>query len=408
MERWCVQCPHCGGYHDIKFADIRFNSEEAIVHGRTQYRVSDIWYVCPECACVSTEQRIKKQPAKWIAENPDAYERGVRSFWLNSFVSPWASWESTILEFLYAKGSSSKLQVVYNTRFGELWEDRGDLASEDSLLGRREEYPAELPDGVLVLTCGVDTQDDRLEYEVVGWGHFGESWGIRKGIIMGRPDSDEVWDSLAEVCGRVYKFADGVGLRISMTFIDEGGHFTQEVRQRCSLRIGSKVFAIKGFSGEGRPFTAPPKQQKIVMRQTIIGYCWQYQIGVDAGKQIIMDDLRVKTPGPRYCHFPARDDYGPAYFAGLLSERLEYNPDRKQPWVWKKIPGHERNEALDCRNYALAAFKALPADLDAIDRRLKAARGITAPQAQSIQALPPQPRPASRRGAAMNKYYDEW
>ena len=47
-------------------------------------------------------------------------------------------------------------------------------------MGRRETYEAELPDGVLVLTCGVDTQDDRLEYEVLGHGRWGEKWGIRR------------------------------------------------------------------------------------------------------------------------------------------------------------------------------------------------------------------------------------
>ena len=68
------------------------------------------------------------------------------------------------------------------------------------MLARREDYgtrpdgtAVELPDGVLVLTCGVDTQDNRLEYEVVGHGHYGETWGIVKGYIMGRPDTPEIW-----------------------------------------------------------------------------------------------------------------------------------------------------------------------------------------------------------------------
>ena len=115
--------------------------------------------------------------ARWEADNPAAYEQGTRSFWLNAFVSQWASWESIILKYLNAIGSTRKMQVVYNTCFGELWEDRGDLEDEDSLMARREEYPAELPEGVLVLTAGVDTQDDRMEYEIVGHGHFGETWG---------------------------------------------------------------------------------------------------------------------------------------------------------------------------------------------------------------------------------------
>ena len=258
-----------------------------------------------------------------------------------------------------------------------------------------------------VLTCGVDTQDDRLEFEVVGHGHFGETWGIKKGIIMGRPDDPNVWAALDDVLEHIYIFADGIGLRISMTFVDEGGHFTQEVRQACRERIGKKVFAIKGMDGADRPFTGPPKQQKIVMRKIIIGYCWVYHLGVDAGKQIIMDNIKVKTPGPRYCHFPRRDDYGPAYFAGLMSERLEYDPKKKNPWVWKKIPGHERNEALDCRNYAMAAFRVLPADLDAIDARLKASRG-QAPRQSAPATVTKRPAAQTRRGAALNKYYDDW
>ena len=281
-----------------------------------------------------------------------------------------------MLDFLQAQGDSRKMQVVYNTVFGKLWENRGNLEDEEGMLARREEYPAELPEGVLVLTCGIDTQDDRLEYEVVGHGHFDESWGIEKGIIMGRPDSDETWAALDDVLDKVYHFEDGLGLKLSMSFMDEGGHFTQEVRQRCQERIGKKLFCIKGLVGQDRPYTTPPKRMKIVINGAHVGGCWQYQIGVDAGKQRIMDNLRAKEPGPRYCHFPKRDDYGPGYFAGLLSERLVYDEkSARHPWKWDKIPGHERNEVLDCRNYANAAFKVLPKDLDAIDRRLKAARG---------------------------------
>ena len=149
---------------------------------------------------------MKRAPARWEAENPAAYENGVRSFWLNAFVSQWATWESIVLQYLNAIGSSRKMQVVYNTCFGELWEDRGDMEDEDSLMARREDYgDIELPEGVLVLTCGVDTQDDRLEYEIVGHGHFSETWGIKKGVIMGRPDDDETWRALDEVLDHVYQ-----------------------------------------------------------------------------------------------------------------------------------------------------------------------------------------------------------
>lgn len=254
---------------------------------------------------------MKRAPAKWVADNPAAYDNGIRSFWLNAFVSQWATWKSIVLKFLEAIGDTAKMQVVYNTCFGKLWENRGDIQDEDTLLGRREEYEAELPDGVLVLTAGIDTQDDRMEYEIKGHGHFNETWGIEKGIVMGRPDDDATWEQLDNlVFNRYFQFKDGIKLRVSMSFVDEGGHFTQEVRQRCRERIGRKVFCIKGFAGPDRPYTGPPKQVKIVVNGTHVGTCWQYQIGVDAGKQIIMDNLRVGTVGPKYCHFPKRDDYG--------------------------------------------------------------------------------------------------
>ena len=418
MERWKSQCPHCGQFHEIQWEDIHYEHEEHIVNKQKVFKVTKVWYSCPGCAAISDEATMKRQPARWEADNPAAYADGVRSFWLNAFVSQWASWESIILKYLKAIGNPRKMQVVYNTCFGLLWEDRGELEDEDSLLGRREDYgtredgsPVELPDGVLVLTCGVDTQNDRLEYEVLGHGYYGETWGIRYGIIRGRPDDAETWRQLDDALNHIYRFADGLGLKISMTFVDEGGFFTQTVRQQCRARIGKKMFCIKGMYGTGKPYTAPPKQMKIVVNQRLIGMCWQYQLGVDSGKQMIMDNLKVKKPGAKYCHFPSRDDYGPAYFTGLLSERLEYDATKKNPWMWKKIPGHERNEALDCRNYALAAFNALPANLEEIDRRLKIARGEAIPQDNN--AAPAEVRPAKRprarkQGSGLSRFYDDW
>lgn len=415
MERWKTMCPHCGEYAEMKWQNIRFEYEEKQIVNKKTFKVTSIYYVCPVCGCISDEYTMKHQPARWEAENPDAYEQGCRSFWLNAFCSQWASWGSIILKYLNAVGNSKKMQVVYNTCFGELWEDRGDLQDEEGLMARREDYgrredgsDVELPEGVLVLTCGVDTQDNRLEYEVVGHGHFGETWGIRKGIIMGRPDDDETWQALDDVIDHIYRFDNGIGLRISLTFVDEGGHFTQEVRSQCNNRISKKVFCIKGIGGQDHPFTAPPKKQKIFRHNKAIGSCWQYQIGVDSGKQRIMDNLKVQTPGPKYCHFPRNEEYGPQYFKGLLSEHLVYKEGLKNPWQWEKIPGHERNEALDVRNYALAAFKSLAVDLDAIDARLKQkARGEE--ERPPVAAQPQQTRrSAPKKRPKVDKYYDQW
>ena len=90
-------------------------------------------------------------------------------------------------EWLEAKGDPEREKVIKNTRFGESYAMPKAFEDEDIFMRRRERYGAELPDGVLLLTASVDTQDNRLEYEVCGWGVGEESWGIRKGIILGSP-----------------------------------------------------------------------------------------------------------------------------------------------------------------------------------------------------------------------------
>ena len=381
QERWCSQCPDCGEWHDIVFNDIKFDFETVKV-GRTKtYNVKSVHWCCPSCGCLHTEKEMRAQPAKWIAFNPVAYSHGRRSFWVNAFSSPWRSWDKIVVKFLESKNDPQKLKVFYNTVLGQLWEDRGDLEDEDTMLARREDYgvredntPVELPEGVLVLTCGVDTQDDRLEYEVVGWGRYGESWGIKKGIIMGDPNDDGPWLRLDDVISHVYRFANGRGLTISMTCVDSGGHKTQSVYRHCRDRLQRRVFAIKGQGGDGIPFTKPPSKVKIVVNGVAIGQTWLYSLGVDAGKAEIMAALKVQEAGPKFCHFPKGEErgYDLAFFNGLLSERLVMKSERgRTRWVWEKIMGHERNEALDCRNYALAALRILDPDMDAVERRLK-------------------------------------
>lgn len=353
---------------------------------------------------------MRKQPAKWIAENPDAYKNGCRSFWLNAFSSPWTPWEKIVRKFLETKDDPQELQVTFNTLLGELWEDRGDLADEDTMLARREDYgtnadgsPVEVPEGVLVLTCGVDTQDNRLEYEVVGHGHYGETWGIKKGYIMGRPDNPETWQQLDDVTDHLYHFKNsGRGLRISITCVDSGGHYTQEVYEACRARKNKRWFAIKGKGGDGIPFVTPPN--KVPIRDNKKITCWLYTLGVDAGKAAIMAALKVQEPGPKYCHFPRGEYYGydAYYFSGLLSEKLELTQTKRgNKWAWVKIPGHNRNEALDCRDYALAGFKIIDPDTLAVERRLK---DLPEQKKPKKAAAPQQPH----RKKTPDDFFNDW
>lgn len=394
QERWYTQCPDCGEWNEILFDHIKFDFD-TIKHGsrKVTYRLKSVHWACPSCGCAHTERDTRTFPCKWVAENPEAIDRGRRSFWVNAFFSPWRSWDEICLKFLECRKDPQQLKVFYNTILGQLWEERGDLDSEDEFMSRREDYgirdngtPVELPQGVLVLTCGVDTQDDRLEYEVVGWGHYKESWGIKKGMILGDPNDDAVWQRLDDVLDHVYQFANGRGLKISMTFVDSGGHKTQSVYKNCRARGNRRVFAIKGSNQADAPLTKPPSKVNIVVNGVVVAKTWLYTIGVNAAKaDLLKGALRVVEPGPKYCHFPRNPDagYDFNYFAGLLSEVEETKTERgRTRTIWKKLPGHERNEPLDIRNYAYAALNALDPDMEAVERRLKQAQGNETPKEQ--------------------------
>jgi len=407
QERYKLKCPECGEFREIVFDDIKFEHSFTKIKGKKIYTVGKIGWLCHGCGSLIPEDVMKKQPAGWFADNPEALEqKGVRSFWLNAFVSPWTPWKTIVLKWLEAIDDEQRRQVICNTLLGQLWEDRGDLPDEDKLLSRREDYgkrpngsDVELPEGVFVLTCGVDTQDNRLEYEVIGHGHYKETWGIKSGFIMGRPDDEETWERLDEIIDHVYRFHSGKGLRVSITFVDQGGHFGQSVKAACRARFHKRVFAISGKGGESVPYTSPAT--KVIVAEDKRVWCWHYTIGVDEGKAAIMANLKVQESGAKFCHFPRNESagYDMRYFNGLLSEKLVQNA-RRGGWMWEKLPGHTRNEALDCRNYALAAFRVMNPDIDAEERRLK---GLSEPDKPPVQATA-KTKPRFKR----KDYGDDW
>jgi phage terminase large subunit GpA-like protein len=352
QEEWQVACPHCGEYSFIRFNDIRFEKEDFDENGEKGYRVTRAMWRCAHCQGETSEHAAKRQPARWVRKNPEAMENGIRSFHLNAFVSPWSDWKSIALDFLNAKDDPEALKGFYNTVLAESWEMRDRSGKPEKLHRRREHYNAEVPSGVLVLTCGIDTQDNRLEYEVVGWNREEESWGIDRGIIPGRPDSPGVWQEVDALLDREWKMANGMAMRILATFVDSGGHFTDAVYKACEHRAARRIWPVKGESGEGKPYV------RLMKRSARSREGVKFIIGVDSGKEAILYATGIDTPGPRYMHFPAepRSGYDLEFFRGLISEKLRIiRRGGRNTFSWEKI--YERNEPLDCRNYARAAYK---------------------------------------------------
>lgn len=369
QEEWQHKCPNCGEYHLLRHIDMTVDYKEIKTpSGKKTVIVNDVKWRCPHCGFSFSEKEMKQTQQKYISQNSDALKNGIRSFFVNGFTSPWMTWTRIMREWLEAKGDPEREKVIMNTVFGESYKQKGAFEDEQIFLRRRESYGAELPNGVLLLTAAIDTQDNRLEYEVVGWGKEEECWGIRKGIVLGAPNQARTWKEIDNILDKTYHFADRKGLKVVRTFIDSGGHYTSDVYNYCQKNFYKQRFAIKGRGGPGIPLIYKIAKANNAKAPLIL-------LGVDDGKQQIMDRLSIDSPGPLYFHFPQDEGikelsnrgYDDLYFKGIISEHKKvYKRNGVLREVWETTK-NVRNEPLDLRNYNLACMKSLKPDWDKLE-----------------------------------------
>ncbi|MBK7190623.1 MAG: phage terminase large subunit family protein [bacterium] len=190
---------------------------------------------CESCQALVPEHHKSAmlEHGRWVAQ---AEGDGVTAgYHLSALYSPlgWYAWGEMARDFLNAKHEGpEKLKTWINTCLGETWEESGEVINQDSLMARREHYPAVVPLPVLVLTAGGDVQDDRLELEVCGWRTGEESWGISYRVLWGDPAAAPVWRQLDDVLSATWEREDGLNMRIVQCCIDSAGHRTEAVSLR--------------------------------------------------------------------------------------------------------------------------------------------------------------------------------
>lgn len=297
--------------------------------------------------------------AVYRAKCPDCGTWGVDNehagFQAGKEYSPWQKDKPSDMaaKWLAAEGDEDKKQTWWNTQRGLPYRPHSGKALRlEALVARGERWAAQVPDGVAVITVGVDTQDYRFEIEVVGWGRNEESWSIDYEVIEGDMETPDPWNRLDRFLESIWRRADGRPFEAMAVCIDSGGHHTQKVYDFSKARLGRKIWAIKGESAvSGKrnpvwPIKKPSRKTKASFRPVILG--------VNAAKDTIRNRLHVEEPGPGFMHFPHDRDIG--YFEQLTSERSVVKVTNGQKYrVWE-LPSGRANEALDCRVYAYAAL----------------------------------------------------
>lgn len=367
-----VPCPHCGTFQALRWSQVRWPQGDRV----------RAWYACAECGEAIHERHKAAMLAagEWSA-TATSPNRTV-GFHLSALYSPFETWGEIALEHAAVSRDIPRLQAWVNLKLGEPWEDKLSEGIEPSTLyARAESWGEGVPEGVIVITAGVDVQQDRLEVEMVGWGKGEESWSMEYHVLAGNPAEPDVWDRLDALLLRPRPLGDGRALRIEAACIDTG-NWSKLVYEFCTPRNRRRVFAVKGSSQRGAPLWPRRPSRPKPGRPPL------FVIGVDAAKEIVVARLQIAEPGPGFCHFPAGRDLD--YFEMLTAER----PRRRfvkdiavREWVKASFA---RNEALDCRVYATAALQALQAyglDLDHANDRFAFMPGAD----RSLAETPDQP-----------------
>lgn len=373
--RFKVPCPCCG-----ERIELRWGGKDEAYGFKWTGDPDTVRHLCEKCGGLFDQSDYLGvwERGRWEADDgtyidelgafcldgePVSAPRSV-SFFVWTAYSPQTTWAQLVREFLSAKakakkGDVSELKAFINTTLGESWEEGGEAVVADALQKRAEDYDlGTLPAGVIRCTMSVDTQGDRLEYLIKGWGALGESWQVDFDVIRGNPAEPAVWAELRSVILRKLERSDGVEMRVSAVAIDSGGLHTHHVYQFCRANkdiVGKgNVFAVKGHSQRGRPIIGRPSIVDVNLKgETIKRGTSVYLIGTDTAKNLIYDMLRLPQPGPGYVHFSK--DLPDEYYEQLTSEKRITKHQKGQVYhVWT-LPSGVRNEALDLEVYAIAA-----------------------------------------------------
>jgi phage terminase large subunit GpA-like protein len=411
QRQFFVPCPDCGEFQTLKWPQVKTEDDPET----GEHRPETALYQCERCGSKWTDgQRwAAVRRGEWRATKPFA---GTAGFHVNALAAPWEQCKLSELakQWFEAQHNPELLKVFINTVLAEWWVEQYETVDETGLLGRREALPRRgdrviVPARAVILTAGIDIQDNRFEVSVYAWGALYESWLLGHFIFYGDPAAVGIWSTLETFRLSPWTRELGGVDFIRGAALDTGGHHTQAAYEFCLPRFltplpdggHAYLFAVKG---ESRGDT-PVWPSKVIHEE---GRPPLWNINVDAAKSNLYKGLGIAEHGPRYIHFDSSVDR--AFFIGLTSEKAVTRVDRKGfPVVtWEKRRPGLRNEPLDCRNYAFAALKGCEAqgyDLEAAVRNLADRRVYEPPPEAPVEA--PAPRPVAAGPTARPSWLED-
>lgn len=408
QHHYHCSCPICGELYHLEFG---FTESHGL-----QYTIKDgmvdresIHYKCPSCGGKWHEhQKLyamdENRGATWVAHAVPMSEH-VISTNMNQLYSVTASWYDICIEHYKTVLNPSLEQVFWNTVLGLPYEPRGTRPDAEKLISLRDMTyrSGELPDDVLYLVASVDVQrgssdpskknPSRLEVEILGICDNFITKSIEYLKILGDTSTvgQGAWaelDILFDSYAFRYESKDGLlTLAPVVWFIDSGdGERMDTVYHYCRTR-GQGVYPSKGLS----KITDTEKSSvdktgssdfRRYRKVAVADDLWVYQISTNYYKTRVYRDINTTIHRASdteefagKCYFPR--DYSDEYFSMLTAE------DQRKDGSFH-CPKGRRNEALDCRVYALAAADAWIQELISNLRKRAQKSGASADDVKKI------------------------
>lgn len=382
QEHFYVPCPHeeCGHFQTLDWENMLANLDEE--------KPENAHFTCIECGSEILEHHRASivRRGEWRASNPKA-KRHHRSFYLWSVVSALQSWERIAREWLGAKGDPASEQTFLNDTVGRAYVTAGEAPPWETLRdrGANSDYDrGKIPVGGLVLTIGIDCQDDRVECQVVAFGRDFRRFVVDYLVIPGHISTQTCQDRLDALMSQTW--ANSYGRKISPDMIAiDGNAYTEDVWEWARRHPASKLIMMRGDNKDAAPLIQRVKKERSHRTGKLLKYSRRFfNINVSILKMALYRNVAKEDPLQRgYVGFPrGLDD---EYYRQLTAERRvpKKKKDGFTEYKWEK-DRDQANEGLDTMNQAEAAaikygVRSLP---DAIWSRLEEERETHLPEAQ--------------------------
>ncbi|PWE32769.1 terminase [Maritimibacter sp. 55A14] len=373
QRQYHVACPHCGEYAPLTWENFRQNLDPERLHAAC--------FSCETCGGV-IEHKHKAEmirTGRWVAHNPNGDHPG---FHLWRAYSPFRDWASIAREYAQVMGwtriegksedeagpksqvEAETEQVFWSDVLGQPYDQATDAPDWEGLRDRAENAADGdvLPRGVVpgcgvLLTAGVDCQDDRMEVTLAAYGRQRQRWTVDYVVIPHHISDEDGRTALNAVLKQTWKTQLGLPIRIDMLAID-GGTYTDDVWSWAKTHPWNRVIIVKGGSNQNGPVLAPMKFERRQDGRAKRRQKRAFMVNVSQLKGDFFTWLKKEDPAERgYCQF-ARG-LGDEYYRQVTAEICVLKRQRSGVVTrqWQLVEPTRRNEGLDTMIYSEAAAR---------------------------------------------------